>query len=136
MKTKKRTGLLTLVLAIGLLCGSVIPIIAIATAGEEEQPPASTTAPYTVEYEKPSIGEIVGDGAYPAEKDSSASSAAAEKEWYEYITYSKEPIGYYEIPSVSFARALCVLRPVRLFLWPCDGGRSASWRRFYNRKSI
>lgn len=104
MEKKKRTRLLVLILALVLLCATAIPVIAIATAGEGEEEGASasvTTAPYTVEYEKPSIGEIVGDGAYPAEKDSSESSATAEKEWYEYITYSKEPIGYYEVPSIS-----------------------------------
>ncbi len=43
-------------------------------------------------YEKPSVGDIAQDGAYPDEIESSSSAHAQEKEWYEYITYSKKPI--------------------------------------------
>ncbi len=46
-----------------------------------------------VKYEKPSVGDIAQDGAYPDEVKSDASANAKEKEWYEYITYSKKPIG-------------------------------------------
>ena len=45
-----------------------------------------------VKYEKPSVGDIAQDGAYPDEIKSNSSANAKEKEWYEYITYSKTPI--------------------------------------------
>lgn len=45
-----------------------------------------------VKYEKPSIGDVAQDGAYPDEVKSNSSANAQEKEWYEYITYSKTPI--------------------------------------------
>ncbi len=50
-----------------------------------------------VKYEKPSVGEIAGDGEYPDEIKSSASDAAVEKQWYEYITYSKKPINEVQV---------------------------------------
>lgn len=46
-----------------------------------------------VKYEKPSVGDIAQDGAYPDEIKSNSSANAQEKEWYEYITYSKTSIG-------------------------------------------
>lgn len=51
----------------------------------------------TVKYEKPAVGDIAQDGAYPDEVKSNSSANAQEKEWYEYITYSKTPIGQHEI---------------------------------------
>jgi hypothetical protein len=46
-----------------------------------------------VKYEKPSVGDIAQDGAYPDEVKSNVSPNAQEKEWYEYIVYSKKSIG-------------------------------------------
>ena len=46
-----------------------------------------------IKYEKPSIGDITQDGLYPDEIKSEASANAQPKEWYEYITYSKKPVG-------------------------------------------
>ena len=56
---------------------------------------------YNSKYEKPSIGDMVSDGKYPDELSSSTSVNAREKEWYEYITYSDEPIAepYYQDSS-------------------------------------
>lgn len=56
---------------------------------------------YNSKYEKPSIGDMVSDGKYPDELSSSTSVNAREKEWYEYITYSDEPIAepYYQDAS-------------------------------------
>ncbi len=47
----------------------------------------------TEKYDKPSVGDIAQDGAYPDEVKSNSNANAHEKEWYEYITYSKTPIG-------------------------------------------
>ena len=45
-----------------------------------------------VKYEKPSVGDIAQDGAYPDEVISNVSNEYKEKQWYEYITYSKKPL--------------------------------------------
>lgn len=46
-------------------------------------------------HEKIDISDITGEIAEPPELTSAASSIAQEKEWYEYVYYSKEPVGYY-----------------------------------------
>ena len=45
-----------------------------------------------VKYEKPSIGDIAQDGAYPEAEKSESSILAQPKEWYEYIIYSNSPV--------------------------------------------
>lgn len=55
----------------------------------------------TVKYEKPAVGDIAQDGAYPDEVKSNSSANAQEKEWYEYITYSKTPIGEIQFENLK-----------------------------------
>lgn len=45
-----------------------------------------------VKYEKLDVGDIAGDGTYADEVKSSASDLTKEKQWYEYVIYSKTPI--------------------------------------------
>lgn len=47
----------------------------------------------TSKYEKPTVEDITGLGESPYEISSAASAMAVEKEWYEYIMYSKQPVG-------------------------------------------
>lgn len=57
-------------------------------------------------YKKIAINDVIGLGATPAELTSDASSYAVEKEWYEYIAYSKYPVGVLPINGKSDQRIL------------------------------
>lgn len=48
-------------------------------------------------HPKTDVNSITGEIAEPPELSSSASALAQEKEWYEYVYYSEEPVGYYYI---------------------------------------
>ncbi len=96
----KKKRVVALVLAVVIVLSSVsMTVVAVAN---DWQPIEWITNAWSnkpdednsiVKYEKPSVGEIAGDGEYPDEIKSSASDAAVEKQWYEYVTYSKTSIG-------------------------------------------
>ena len=46
-------------------------------------------------HESIDMSEITGEGGNPAEVSSDASALANEKAWYEYVSYSTEPVGVY-----------------------------------------
>ena len=48
-------------------------------------------------YDKINIGDITREGGDPPEISGAASALAVEKEWYEYLTYSEQPISSYRL---------------------------------------
>ena len=96
MANKKKRALIAAAAVCALSC-TIAPIIAFAGGGSFFRGDDASE-----EYEKPSVNDITGDGAYPDEKESSASAEAGEKKWYEYVVYSKNPysemdLGNYKI---------------------------------------
>ena len=90
MKKSKIMCLIALVLMVALVSGLLLT----ANAEEALQPQEEMTS----DYDKVAIDKITTEGADPIEITGDASAAAAQKEWYEYITYSSTPIG-----QVSFS---------------------------------
>ena len=91
----KRRGLvviISIISAFSILFGTVVAAAVLSEGGISEPWNSLTNKDGVVKYEKPSVGEIAQDGAYPDEIKSNSSANAKEKEWYEYITYSKTPI--------------------------------------------
>ena len=93
MNSKKRriVVIVSIISLISILLGSVAAA-ALADGGVATLWNNITGKTNAVKYEKPSIGDIAQDGVYPDEIESGASANAKEKEWYEYVTYSKTPI--------------------------------------------
>ena len=77
-----RTVALILVAAIS------VSMIVMSAAAVNEQNENKTTA----KYQKISMESITGLGSNPEEISGNASSAAAQKQWYEYIMYSPQPV--------------------------------------------
>ena len=79
-------------LALLLVLTTVASIGVVALAGD----PAEAEVPrYKSTYNKVDISDITGEIAEPPQLTSAASSVAREKEWYEYVYYSPEPVGYF-----------------------------------------
>lgn len=92
-KRRKLVVIISIISAFSILFGTVVAAAAWSEGGISELWNSLTNKDGVVKYEKPSVGEIAQDGAYPDEVKSNSSANAQEKEWYEYITYSKTPIG-------------------------------------------
>lgn len=92
-KRRKFVVIISIISAFSILFGTVVAAAAWSEGGISELWNSLTNKDGVVKYEKPSVGEIAQDGAYPNEVKSNSSANAQEKEWYEYITYSKTPIG-------------------------------------------
>lgn len=92
-KRRKLVVIISIISAFSILFGTVVVAAAWSEGGISELWNSLTNKDGVVKYEKPSVGEIAQDGAYPDEVKSNSSANAREKEWYEYITYSKTPIG-------------------------------------------
>ena len=88
---KKKGALLSVLVAACVACAAIVPIVALGNGDENK----SGSQNGNNKYDSPNIGDIVSDGSYPDEKSSEASSTATEKEWYEYVMYSKTP--YYQV---------------------------------------
>lgn len=91
-KRRKLVVIISIISAFSILFGTVVAAAAWSEGGISELWNSLTNKDGVVKYEKPSVGEIAQDGAYPDEVKSNSSANAQEKEWYEYITYSKTPI--------------------------------------------
>ena len=93
MKAKNR--IIFLVSVIALFSVLVVTVVGATVPGGflSETWQNSEEKSGVIKYEKPGISEIVNDGNYPDEIKSESSANAQEKEWYEYITYSKKSIG-------------------------------------------
>ena len=98
MKRNRRKSIIiiSIVSLVAVLCGTIavasLTGSSAATLGQQEPEKDGD-----VKYEKPAVGDIAQDGAYPDEKKSDSSPNGQEKQWYEYVTYSKIPI--YEIKA-------------------------------------
>jgi hypothetical protein len=55
----------------------------------------------TSKYPKPDFSTITGEGGNPPELNAEASSLGAEKQWYEYITYSEKPVGHFDLSATQ-----------------------------------
>ena len=92
MKKPKRkfSGVVAIALILSILMLSVSS--AAATAGVNVI--ANTPIGESI-HKKINISDITGEIAEPPMLTSAASSVAQEKEWYEYVYYSPDPVGYY-----------------------------------------
>lgn len=91
-KRRKLVVVISIISAFSILFGTVVAAAAWSEGGISELWNSLTNKDGVVKYEKPSVGEIAQDGAYPDEVKSNSNANAQEKEWYEYITYSKTPL--------------------------------------------
>ena len=91
-KRRKLVVIISIISAFSILFGTVVAAAAWSEGGISEFWNSLTNKDGIVKYEKPSVGEIAQDGAYPDEVKSNSSANAQEKEWYEYITYSKNKV--------------------------------------------
>ena len=91
-KKRKLVVIISIISAFSILFGTVVAAAAWSEGGISELWNNLTNKNGVVKYEKPSVGEIAQDGAYPDAVKSNSSANAQEKEWYEYITYSKTPV--------------------------------------------
>ena len=87
MKKKIILSMLVVLLVFGIIGVSVFN----STIADTDEP--------TSKYEKPTVQDITGLGDSPYEISSAASAMAVEKQWYEYIAYSNQPVGESEIDS-------------------------------------
>lgn len=87
-KPKKLRAVLVSVLVLALLSGVVLA--AAATGGWV--PAAWGGNDADIKYEKPSLNEVAGEGVEPGPLTPEESAVSTSKMWYEYITYSAEPM--------------------------------------------
>ena len=93
MKTKKKLiRVLALCLAITLSMGMIV-VTAIGSSAVANNAFSKEEIEQALgKYQKIDVNSITGEGENPPEISGAASTAAAEKEWYEYITYSSQPV--------------------------------------------
>ena len=82
------------VIAIALVLSTLMVLASTAFAATKANIVNATPKGESI-HEKIDISDITGEIAEPPELTSAASSIAREKEWYEYVFYSSEPVGYY-----------------------------------------
>ena len=87
-KTKKLRIVLVSVLVLAVLSGTVL---AAATAGGWV-PAAWGGDNAETKYEKPSLNEVADEGVEPEPLTPDESAINTDKQWYEYITYTVEPM--------------------------------------------
>lgn len=91
---KKAKRKLSGVVAIALVLSIVMISASSAAAASGVNVIANTPIGESI-HKKINISDITGEIAEPPMLTSAASSVAEEKEWYEYVYYSTEPVGYY-----------------------------------------
>lgn len=93
MKAKKKLfQVLALCLAISLSMGMiVVAAVGSGVASNDTLTKQALEQTYG-KYQKIDINSITGEGGNPPEISGAASAAAAEKAWYEYITYSSQAV--------------------------------------------
>ena len=94
MRTSKklRTVLVT-VLALASLSGTVL---AVAASGGWNPASWNASKHAAIKYESPNIGEVALEGVAPDPMTPAEDAISTDKPWYEYITYSVEPLGTFE----------------------------------------
>ena len=98
---RKLIIIVSVVSLVAVLCGT-IAVASFADGGLSTLWQEATDKDGIAKYEKPAVGDIAQDGAYPDEVKSNSSSNAKEKEWYEYITYSKTPIEEKQTGNIKY----------------------------------
>ena len=73
-----------------LLVGAVVVSMAVS-AGADDNP--ATEKPTVSKHGKIDVSNVTGEGKNPEEINGFASAAAANKQWFEYITYNNTPAG-------------------------------------------
>lgn len=103
VKTKKlKASILSVALVSSLILTSVSGVIASGIVNEAKQGILENTPEGEKIHESIDISTIRNEGGNPPELLSSASVlASGEKEWYEYIRYSAEPIGICKVTKDS-----------------------------------
>ena len=93
MKAKKKLfQVLALCLAISLSMGMIV-VAAVGSGAASNDTLTKQALEQTYgKYQKIDINSITGEGGNPPEISGGASAAAAEKAWYEYITYSSQAV--------------------------------------------
>ena len=93
MKAKKKLcQVLALCLAISLSMGMIV-VAAVGSSATSNDTLTKQALEQTYgKYQKIDINSITGEGGNPPEISGAASAAAAEKAWYEYITYSSQAV--------------------------------------------
>jgi hypothetical protein len=91
MKTRKK--------GIVILCASLVAAIVMISIAASIKPitRAAETNSLTSKYPKIDINSITFEGDNPAEITGEASTAAAEKQWYEYLTYSPQAVSSFRV---------------------------------------
>lgn len=97
---KKAKRKLSGVVAIALVLSIVMISASSAAAASGVNVIANTPIGESI-HKKINISDITGEIAEPPMLTSAASSVAEEKEWYEYVYYSTEPVGYYYLNDVA-----------------------------------
>lgn len=104
MRKKKFSAVIAAAIMMSLAMVSATSVLAdgIASGDAEQVEEAVHEHPGVIEnaapgssiHKKIDISKITGEIAEPPQLTSAASSVARQKEWYEYIYYSEEPVGY------------------------------------------
>ena len=93
MKAKKKVfQVLALCLAISLSTGLIVAAAVGSGAASNNTLAKQALEQAYGKYQKIDINSITGEGGNPPEISGAASAAAAEKAWYEYITYSSQAV--------------------------------------------
>ena len=98
MKGKgKLLKMLALCLAISLSMGMIVVAAVGSNATSNDTFAKQALEQTNSKYQKIDINSITGEGENPPEISGAASAAAAEKAWYEYITYSSQAVASFRI---------------------------------------
>ncbi len=93
MKAKKKLfQSLALCLALSLSMGMIVVAAVGSTATSKDTLTKQDLEQTYGKYQKIDINSITGEGGNPPEISGAASASAAEKAWYEYITYSSQAV--------------------------------------------
>lgn len=92
-KKKVKRSALSIVLTISVLMTTISAIAAVGITESAKNGILENAADEKQIHERMDISEIRNEGGDPPELLSAASKLATEKQWYEYIKYSIEPVG-------------------------------------------
>lgn len=93
---KRFSAVIALALVISVIMVAASTAFAADRIGAIESTPEGTSVHKSVD-----ISQITGEIVEPPELQSAASAIGAEKEWYEYVYYSEEPVGYYYLNDTT-----------------------------------
>lgn len=99
-KLQKRVLSVTIALAILVTSLSAGLSYAVASGSPDPTPPNREVGTEST-YDKVDISKLTGEGMNPPELTGSASALGREKEWYEYLIYSQNPVGVYSVNATQ-----------------------------------